>query len=213
MCTKPPPSLASAGVAVSEEVEKLVARLLSKSAEGRFATMREAIEAGDRAFAAPAVAPSPRAQARLAPRPSPVLGRYVGLHVALVVGGLGGLWAVGYAGRERHDPLAWLHIGGAGQWLTGALFIAAVAGFAVAAHRRAQTGRPSLFGFWLALLPALTGAFGTYAGWHAILAHMPRIEPGSSGSCDFRVACRRPTPTESPWASGCRRSCACRSRR
>jgi serine/threonine protein kinase len=46
-----PPALAAVGVEVPEAVEALVARLLAKAPDDRFASMAAVIEAGDRAFA------------------------------------------------------------------------------------------------------------------------------------------------------------------
>jgi serine/threonine protein kinase/biopolymer transport protein ExbD len=45
-----PPKLSDVGVTASEAVEALVAKLLAKAKEDRFATMADVIEAGDRAF-------------------------------------------------------------------------------------------------------------------------------------------------------------------
>ncbi|MFO0762373.1 MAG: serine/threonine-protein kinase [Byssovorax sp.] len=51
-----PPSLAATGIEVTEAVEDLVRRLLAKAGKDRFASMREVIEAGDRAFSLAATA-------------------------------------------------------------------------------------------------------------------------------------------------------------
>ncbi len=47
---EPPPTLSSEGVTAPPEVEALLARSLAKSAGDRFVSMRDLIEAGDRAF-------------------------------------------------------------------------------------------------------------------------------------------------------------------
>src|SRR5262249_46300982 len=63
-----PPTLAEAGAEAPEPIEALVARMLAKSADDRFASMAELIEAGDKAFGATEAAP--------VPVPVPVPGRF-----------------------------------------------------------------------------------------------------------------------------------------
>ena len=191
---EPPPTLASAGVAAPAAVEALVARLLAKAPEDRFASMPAVIAAGDLAFGVPAAdegpalaplpAPAPlqevTAPTELAPpsRPAPapatsrVLSLYLRLHAAVIVVGFAALVAVGYAGYVRHDVLGWMRIGGWGQYATAAWIPIAASGLVLVARRRAATGVASRAGFWLALLPAIFGAFTTYTGWTVILRHM-----------------------------------------
>ena len=179
---EPPPSLASAGVTAPPAVEALVARLLAKSPDDRFASMRALIEAGDLAFGTP-VTPETQpplvatAEAELPPpaRPAPVplaaraLDRYLRLHAAVILLGYAALVAVGYAGYARHDAIEWVRLGGWGQYAVVACLPAGAYGLARLARRRAATGAASPAGFWIALLPAFFGAFTTYTGWTVIL--------------------------------------------
>jgi tRNA A-37 threonylcarbamoyl transferase component Bud32 len=182
---EPPPPLSTAGVEVPEAVQALVSRLLAKAPEDRFSSMREVIEEGDRAFVAfahtvavtPAMAlPAPAARPA---RPTPAaraFRSYLGLHAIIVAGGLAALVAVGYAGFARHHPIEWIRLGGGGQIPTALWVLVGALGLVFVARRRAATGKPSLVGFWLALIPALGGAFTTYTGWHAILRGMRAAE-------------------------------------
>ncbi len=194
----PPPRLADAGVAVPEAVEALAARLLAKAPEDRFASMAVVIEAGDRAFdegAASTVAPSagretpPDAIAVAAARTvlsihtaddgapvlqgAPSLTRYLSLHAAILVLGFAFVVAVGYGGTERHDVVEWIAMGGWGQWLTVLWYPFAAFALASVARRRAATGEASSASFWIAVAPALHGAFTTYTGWRTLLRHLP----------------------------------------
>jgi tRNA A-37 threonylcarbamoyl transferase component Bud32 len=177
-----PPSLASLGVAVTGAVQAFVERMLEKDPSDRFPSMSAVIEAGDIAFkqseslsilsddaeAAPAGA---KATTPIAPRTLPALraaNRFRTLHVAIVALGVATLIAVGYAGYARHDLWEWVRIGGWGQLVIVGWFVIATILLVPVARRRATTGAPSLAGFWIALVPALQGAFTTYTGWHAI---------------------------------------------
>ena len=182
-----PPSLASLDVHAPEAVEALVGRMLEKDPKDRFPSMSAVIEAGDVAFNSSdslnILAGTPTATptgARAAPtgivkRTLPALrvaNRYRTLHAAIVSLGVATLIAVGYAGYARRDPLEWLRIGGWGQLvIAGWSFVAAIL-LVFVARRRATTGAASLAGFWIALVPALMGAFTTYTGWHAIHANL-----------------------------------------
>src|SRR5262249_7788898 len=63
------------------------------------------------------------------------------------------------------------------------------------ARKRLATGAVKREGFWISLIPALSGALGTYTGWHAIiggLRHMDgvfKIEVFSEGTYEAN-ACR-----------------------
>ena len=199
---QPPPALAAVGVAASEPVEALVARALAKSPDDRFASMLAVIEAGDRAFAGAALGPTPTVPdpevaivslpatvvvtntpelpLTIAPEAEPTLDlaeavalrRYVSLHAAIVALGFAAVVAVGYAGTARHDVVEWIGMGGFGQWLIVLWSLFAAFALAVIARRRAATGEASNTGFWIALAPALQGAFSTYTGWRVILRSM-----------------------------------------
>ena len=179
---QPPPALSDAGVAVSPAVEALVARLLAKSPDDRFSSMREVIEAGDRAFAgvdpketSSGSAATPSVLVRtLAPAPSGgrELRRYVVLHVAILVLGFAGVVAVGYSGESRRDVRDWFYMGGWGQWPIVLSFPISAVALVRLARKRAATGVASNTGFWIALFPALVGAFTTYTDWRAVLRHM-----------------------------------------
>jgi tRNA A-37 threonylcarbamoyl transferase component Bud32 len=194
-----PPRLADAGAPSSDEVEQLVARLLAKSADDRFASMAAVIEAGDRAFGvggpivdeggvAAALGLSSRAQpgepsalepstleGAIDPPGESALQRWLSLHAAIVIIGSAAIVAVGYAGAERHDPLLWVRIGGFGQYLIVLWFPIAVFALPRIAKARAETARASALGFWIALAPALQGAVTTYAGFRVMVKAMPRV--------------------------------------
>jgi hypothetical protein len=84
--------------------------------------------------------------------------------------------AVGYGGRERHDVLEWVNMGGWGQWPIVLFYPFAAFLLAAVARKRARTGEATSVGFWIALCPALQGAFTTYTSWRAILKGMPQAE-------------------------------------
>jgi tRNA A-37 threonylcarbamoyl transferase component Bud32 len=189
---EPAPTLASFEVLVSPAVEAVVARLLAKAADARFASMSDVIAEGDRAFSnappAPAQEPPAPVPAEIAPAPEapsaeagPVhpsagsaLQRYFSLHAAIVILGPAAVIAVGYGGAPRHDVIEWMHIGGLGQWPVVVWLPVAAIAFLSLARRRAETADASNAPFWIALAPALLGAFATYTGWKAILHGMPR---------------------------------------
>lgn len=198
-----PPTLSSAGVSASPEVESLLARALAKSADDRFPSMRALIEAGDRAFGVDGEATDSPNQLNyepiqlnfdnnkspgdiksknqadinklsLAGKPPPKIA----VHVSLLAAGLACIVALGYAGPVRRDVLEWLHIAGFGSYASIALFTAASLLLPAAAKtQKIQIqkihGRARLR-FLLALLPAALGGLATYTGWHAI---MNRIAP------------------------------------
>jgi serine/threonine-protein kinase len=194
---EPPPALHEVGVTVPEPIEALLARLLAKPPGDRFASMSALIDAGDRALAglapddppaAVAVATppptAPRATAAAAPAPDELvleaappehhaLRSYLSLHAAILVLGAAGVVAVGYGGVERHDPVAWVQMGGFGLWSILLWSLAAALALPSLARRRTTTGEASLVPFWIALCPALQGAFTTYTGWRAIMKAMP----------------------------------------
>ena len=197
---EPPPRLGDVGAAAPEAVEALVARLLAKAPEDRFASMAAVIEAGDLAFtgiAAPALAIAPRLsvslqeitvataetvlvadpegeEARVAALPgAQSLTRYLSLHAAILVLGFAGVVAVGYGGAERHDVVEWISMGGWGQWLIVLWYPFAAFALTSVARARAATGEATNAAFWIALAPALQGAFATYVDWRAILRHVP----------------------------------------
>lgn len=144
-----PPPLSASGVTASPEVERLVARALSKDPASRFDSMDALIVAGDAAFGHASVAPitSPRALRWMWPLAS-----------------LTASVAVGYAGS--HDPRAWARIAGFGGPVTALAFV--VVG-SVAARRPISPA--------LALLPAALGALNTFTGWNAALSAIARAAP------------------------------------
>jgi serine/threonine protein kinase len=97
------------------------------------------------------------------------LRRYYVVHAAILAIGTAGICAVGYAGEDKHNPWQWFRIGGWGQWGDLIMLLVGVIALPWLAKRRARTGVPSNAGFWIALAPALQGAFTTYTGWHAIM--------------------------------------------
>jgi tRNA A-37 threonylcarbamoyl transferase component Bud32 len=180
----PPPRLADVDAAVPEAVEALAARLLAKAPGDRFSSMTAVIEAGDRAFgglaAEPVAPPTPselfagtEGEAPDPPAGAPALARYLSLHAAILVLGFAGVVAVGYGGSERHDVVSWIDMGGWGQWLTVLWYPFAAFALASVARARAATGQASNASFWIAIAPALHGAFTTYTGWRTLLQHLP----------------------------------------
>ena len=91
------------------------------------------------------------------------------MHAAILALGFAGVVAVGYAGSARHDVVEWINMGGFGQWLIVLWFLFAAFALVAIARRRAATGEASNAGFWIALAPALLGAFSTYTGWRILL--------------------------------------------
>lgn len=144
------PTLASTGTPTHPAAEAFLARLLAKSPTARFATMRELIEAGDRAFGHVEAAPSrPRSKVRV---------------LAWPLASLAVVWALGYGGSR--DPREWFHIAGFGS-------IPVVVSFALVAL--ATTRRPAL-----GALGVITGALATsttWTGWLATLRSVGRIAP------------------------------------
>ncbi|MEJ7729130.1 MAG: protein kinase [Polyangiaceae bacterium] len=92
-------------------------------------------------------------------------GRYAAAPMATVVVGIAAIVAVGYAGEDRHDPRAWSLIAGWAAHGSLLLFLMAFVALLLVARRRARDGRRTLLPWWLALLPGIGGAFGTYTGW------------------------------------------------
>ncbi len=152
----------------------------------------------------------------LPPQDAHALRSYLSLHAAILVLGFAAVVAVGYGGVERHDVLEWVNMGGWGQWLIVLWYPFAAFALASLARRRAQTGEASSAGFWIALAPALQGAFTTYTGWRTILKAMPQAAVLDQLAI-FSAARTRPTRRASwasPWApsssSRWRRCPACR---
>jgi tRNA A-37 threonylcarbamoyl transferase component Bud32 len=171
-------AIAAGDLAFSDAGEGPPATARARSAdagEGPPATARaRSADAEALAAAATEMAPSTRAA-----RPSQATRsrrRYLGLHAAILGGGLAALIVVGYAGYARHNPYEWIKIGGWGQHGVVLLTLAGGLGLARLSRRRAETGRPALVAFWLSLLPALMGAFTTYTGWNVILRAMPDVQ-------------------------------------
>ena len=174
----PPPPLADRAGA---EVEAFVRRLLAKDPAERFASMEEVLAAGDVAFARP----SERAavtEAGAPPARRSVAG-YVAWHLGAIAAGLALLGAIGYAGEERHQPYQWFRIGGFAQMATALWFVIAAAALPLVARR----GRGLSSGMVaLALVPAISGAVGTYPNWQAIERGLLRVR-GLEG---FRIFCQ-----------------------
>ena len=179
-----PPKLAD-GASVSAEVEALVLRLLAKEPAERFASMEEVIAAGDVAFARPsgrAVVRGARevdALARTvggAGEPAKVdvvtasarrsIAGYLGWHAGALVVGIAVLWAVGYAGEDRHQPYQWFRIGGWAQWGSALWFLIGAVALPQAARR--ASGDLPRWAIAAALAPAISGTLGSYPNWQAI---------------------------------------------
>jgi serine/threonine-protein kinase len=129
------------------------------------------------------------------PGESAALRVYFSLHAAVLVLGLAAVVAVGYGGAERHDVFEWIRMGGWGQWPIAILSPGAAFVIASLARRRAQTGEATSAGFWVALAPALLGAFTTYTGWRAILKGMPQA-PALDQLPIFSAATEKPRNRE-----------------
>jgi tRNA A-37 threonylcarbamoyl transferase component Bud32 len=159
-----PPSLREAGVSTPDEMEALVARALAKSQDGRFASMRALMDAGDALFAR---------------KPKASFGRWLGLHGAIVAAGIALLIAVGYSGEARRSLYEWQRLGGTPQQLTTLFWVLGAVGLVIVARRRLRGGRAGVVAWWLALLPAISGAVGTYTGWR--VAERTLARPGNHG--------------------------------
>ena len=142
---------------------------------------------------APTGAPIPSAPTALAaPDPPRALvpflarafRRYLLLHAAVLFLGVAALIAAGYAGPSRHDVREWIRQGGGGQLPIVLSFFAGAVGLALLARRRARTGDSSLAGLWIALVPALFGAFATYTGWRVVVRF---IEEGAPETERFAI--------------------------
>ena len=202
-----PPTLSSAGVTAPPEVEAFLARSLAKSAGDRFGSMRELIEAGDRAFGRAEVAPgevvgevAPEAPKQpnlnaieLRPAPEAVLDASKSQIQAV---------ANSPEPTAEASPDIALHmavlaaglasivaLGYAGparrdviEWLhiAGYGSYASIALFTLAAlllPAAARDPRRARPRFLLALLPAIAGGLTTYTGWHAIMNGIAPLPP------------------------------------
>jgi tRNA A-37 threonylcarbamoyl transferase component Bud32 len=103
------------------------------------------------------------------------LARFLALHAALIVAGVGAILAAGYAGADRHAPIEWLYIAGYAGPAGVAMFLIGAALIVVAASRRVRTGERTTAIWWLTLLPAIGGALGTYTGWLKVGAFLGEL--------------------------------------
>jgi tRNA A-37 threonylcarbamoyl transferase component Bud32 len=202
----PAPTLASKGVAASDELEALVARLLAKDPTARFGTLDEIVVAGDGVFgrptSAPVALPTPVLRSAGGSRaaaatpailalgegatelaPTPVLAAaprrlpYFAFVAALLVATLGGQLAVGYAGPDAHDVLEWFHIGGFGTYVGAAWFVVAL-GLTLRAGRLRGPGVPwSRLAVSLSLLPAVSALLSTHSGSARAREGLLALEP------------------------------------
>ena len=143
------PTLAATGTPTHPAAEAFLARLLAKSPTARFATMRELIDAGDRAFGHEAVPSRPRSKVYVLVWP---------------LASLAIVWALGYGGSR--DPREWFHLAGFGS-------IPVVVSFALVAL--ATTRRPALGA--LGVLTGALATSTTWTGWLATLRSVGRIAP------------------------------------
>ncbi len=190
-----PPSLESVGVAASPEAEAVVARLLAKEPEERFADMAAVIAAGDAAFAGLpedavgegrdaleyASTVAQESDAALASAPTETVHglqastaisahrlwkRWIYVHLVTTVAAPALLLGVGYAGEDRFDPRQWFRIAGFFAFI---IFGAWLLGAAVLpALGRSGPERFRALSRGLVLTPAVVGALGTYLNWEMV---------------------------------------------
>jgi hypothetical protein len=175
----PPP------LGASPPVDAFVARLLAKTPAERFASMREVVTAGDEAFGAertplriPKTTTVPAAPESVEPLPAEApasLRRYGVVHAAAIVTPLAIVSAVGYAGAERYQVREWFKMSGFPAWPCLLAFLAAAVWLPVIGARRARTGVPATFAWWLALLPGLVGAGGAWLGWNQVVKYLGQL--------------------------------------
>ena len=197
-----PPALRERGCDAGVAVEALVARSLAKKPEARFASMEALVTAGDEAFASVMATPTEatllasmeavpsnpasaaqagpaKADTELASTPPATLShlrRFLVVSALILIGGAAAFIAAGYAGDERHDVRGWIHIAGMLAWVALVVFGTAVMALVYFARERARGGPLRYFTYWLAVLPGLIGACGTYLGWHISQASVERGE-------------------------------------
>ena len=198
----PPPALVVSGAPLGAELEGFVHRLLAKEPADRFASMEEALAAGDVAFGQPArervatekiggapaelavassgsvtsigsVTSSARVTSSGPVAASASIGPYLAWHVGAIVVGALGLLIVGYAGEDRHQPYQWFRIGGWPQVATVIWFSIAAVAFPILARRRAGALPGGVF--VLAFVPAISGILSTYPNWQAIERGVSRV--------------------------------------
>jgi tRNA A-37 threonylcarbamoyl transferase component Bud32 len=162
-----PPSLASLGVEVPAALEAAIARTLAKDPRDRFASMPDVVDAIDSALGRDAIPPAP-ARVPASNAPAKILVRWAMLQPAVLAAGLLAIFDVGYAGDARRNLGEWFRLGGAPQAATLAVFLGAAVAIHIAGRRRARTGIVETYAWWLALLPAVLGALGTYSGWTVV---------------------------------------------
>jgi hypothetical protein len=156
---------AAPSLTISQGIDELVARMLQKEKNERFASMDELVREGDRAFGYES------SEKRAGMQALSAVARVLG--VAGV--GLALLWAIGYAGEIRRDLVQWFFQGGlVFQVSATAFFVAALV--QVARRVRGAVAAPRSV-IWLALAPALVGLGGTSVGWITVEAAARRTPP------------------------------------
>ncbi len=154
--------------------DALLARALAKSSDDRFPDLDALVAAGDAVFGVPEarhvsaeVGVSPAASVDLS---SPRVPRAVPAHVASAGLVLVVVVLVGYAGAARHDPRAWVMLGGAPQLVTLLVFALGLVLLPWASRRRS-----SALAMSLALLPAVLGELGTFTDWAMVESVLPKF--------------------------------------
>ncbi|HEV8324872.1 MAG TPA: serine/threonine-protein kinase [Myxococcota bacterium] len=123
--------------------------------------------------------PSPAAAPAASPVPLAAAGlrRFLVAMAAVIVAGAAGIVAIGYTGPGRHVVWHWMRIAGWSGMLCPVWLAAGAVALGLAARTRARRDERARWTWWFVLLPAFSGAVGTYTGWVLVMTHAAAAEP------------------------------------
>lgn len=185
-----PPKLADRGILVSPAIEEFLRRLLQKEPADRFEDMAAVIEAGDAAFASATTAGNERdggsleQAATVAATTAPgatepairPFRRWLVAHVACGLLAPALLFAVGYAGSLRWNPLMWFRLAGWAAYPCVASYLIALAALPWLGRSSSTTERSRVVQRLLVVAPGMIGALGTYIDWEAVTRYVSTLE-------------------------------------